>query len=842
MVRVAVVPRVTPLVLALVSGAVASRLVTTQYGQLQGFLRSFQRYQVSGAPALLPVNVFLGVPYARPPLGSNRFSPTRTLAPWKGTGVRSATQLAPVCPQKLPAEDREEALRNMPREAFERTQRLRAQLKNQSEDCLYLNVYAPAHRGADLYPVMVYIHGDSYLWSSGNLYDGGVLASFGEVVVITINYRLGLFGFLNPSVGPTQQVTNNGLLDQIAALHWIQQNVEAFGGDPDKVTLFGHGSGAACISFLLNSPAAVTDLFHRAIVMSGSSLSSLAVVQDPAQYALRLGVQVGCVESEDSTTNSELLVDCLREQSVERLLEADVGGYQFLPTFGPSVDRVVVPATVRRGARRNQGKVYSLMFGVAERDASNMLADDDLREGMTLDRRDRVLRSFVRNTHCYSNVEIFYSIINAYTEWGRARRGDKERRDETLAALTDAVFVAPVTADADLHAPLEASPKDADPTFFYVFNREKKGAPSDESVGGEHGAEIPFVFGWPLVQETTGAPQFTADDIALSQTVMTFWTSFAKTGDPNEPPGPPPGRSADPGGGRYRTTAWQRYDRTFRQYMEIGDNPRMRSHYRARQVAFWNELVPQLHEAGERSRRPELQFEDTGDAAHLYSGPVRPSCSQSPRVRIVTAPPATEPPATTAAPVVTTSASAPTSPAPVTTQSLHTISRSHERGAPSDDGWTYSTVLSVTVTIGCSLLVLNLLIFAGMYYQRKKYEESRKRFQSSAQPSTVSLDLGQGQAPGPGSVSARRKSVGSGSDCAACKSGGVHQHGSLESGRQTALPPPNGELNFAVPKPPPPPRGSTLTLPSSESQPLLLHHASAPPPRRPPPALDELRV
>ncbi|KAF0303435.1 Neuroligin-4, X-linked [Amphibalanus amphitrite] len=327
---------------------------------------------------------------------------------------------------------------------------------------------------------MVYIHGDSYLWSSGNLYDGGVLASFGEVVVITINYRLGLFGFLNPSVGPTQQVTNNGLLDQIAALHWIQQNVEAFGGDPDKVTLFGHGSGAACISFLLNSPAAVTDLFHRAIVMSGSSLSSLAVVQDPAQYALRLGVQVGCVESEDSTTNSELLVDCLREQSVERLLEADVGGYQFLPTFGPSVDRVVVPATVRRGARRNQGKVYSLMFGVAERDASNMLADDDLREGMTLDRRDRVLRSFVRNTHCYSNVEIFYSIINAYTEWGRARRGDKERRDETLAALTDAVFVAPVTADADLHAPLEASPKDADPTFFYVFNREKKGAPSDE--------------------------------------------------------------------------------------------------------------------------------------------------------------------------------------------------------------------------------------------------------------------------------------------------------------------------------------------------------------------------
>ena len=274
-----------------------------------------------------------------------------------------------------------------------------------------------------------------------------------------------------------------------------------------------------------------------------------------------------------------------------------------------------------------------------------------------------------------------------------------------------------------------------------------------------------------------------------------------------------------------------------------GSKLRMRSHYRARQVAFWNELVPQLHEAGERSRRPELQFEDTGEADQLYSGPVRPSCSKSPRVRVVTAPPTTEPPATTPTPpAAPTSPSAPTSPAPVTTQSLHTISRSHEPGTPSDGGWTYSTVLSVTVTIGCSLLVLNLLIFAGMYYQRKKYEESRKRFQSSAQPSTVSLDLGQGQAPGPGAMPVRRKSVGSGSDCAACKGGSAHQHGGLETGRQTTLPPPNGELNFPVPKPPPPPRGSTLTLPSSESQPLLLHHAGVPPPRRPPSALDELRV
>ena len=138
----------TKLLLVLLSGAAAggraSRLVTTEYGQLQGYLRSFQRHQVAGGPTLRPVNVFLGVPYATPPLGSNRFSPTRTPAPW--SGVRSASRAGPVCPQKLPPDDPAEALRRMPRVTFERVRRLRAQLKNQSEDCLYLNVYAPAHR------------------------------------------------------------------------------------------------------------------------------------------------------------------------------------------------------------------------------------------------------------------------------------------------------------------------------------------------------------------------------------------------------------------------------------------------------------------------------------------------------------------------------------------------------------------------------------------------------------------------------------------------------------------------------------------------------------------------
>uniref|UniRef100_A0A6P7FGZ9 Neuroligin-4, Y-linked-like n=1 Tax=Diabrotica virgifera virgifera TaxID=50390 RepID=A0A6P7FGZ9_DIAVI len=137
-----------------------------------------------------------------------------------------------------------------------------------------------------LRPVIVYIHGESFEWNSGNPYDGSVIASYADLVVITINYRLGILGFLNANPAPhlKARVANYGLMDQIAALHWIQQNVALFGGDPNNVTLAGHGSGAACINFLMISPTVMPGLFHRTILLSGSALSS---------WALRMGTVHG---------------------------------------------------------------------------------------------------------------------------------------------------------------------------------------------------------------------------------------------------------------------------------------------------------------------------------------------------------------------------------------------------------------------------------------------------------------------------------------------------------------------------------------------------------------------
>ncbi|KAK3912369.1 Neuroligin-3 [Frankliniella fusca] len=152
----------------------------------------------------------------------------------------------------------------------------------------------------------------------------------------------------NPAPGVVARVANYGLMDQLAALHWLQQNAALFGGDPSSVTLMGHGSGAACIQFLMVSPASTPGLFHRAILLSGSALSSWALVEDPVQFAVRLAHQVNCSLPDDLLRDHEMIVDCLREAPLSALLRADVRPPTFLSAFGPSVDGVVIKHDVMR--------------------------------------------------------------------------------------------------------------------------------------------------------------------------------------------------------------------------------------------------------------------------------------------------------------------------------------------------------------------------------------------------------------------------------------------------------------------------------------------------------------
>lgn len=131
-------------------------------------------------------------------------------------------------------------------------------------------------------------------------------------------------------------------MDQMAALHWIQQNIQKFGGDPDTVTLAGHGTGAACINFLMTSPTMVRGLFHRAILMSGSAYSSWALVEDPVSFAIKLAKEVNCSIPEDLNKHHEQIVDCLREVPLDDLFAADIQAPSFLTSFGPSVSYYII--------------------------------------------------------------------------------------------------------------------------------------------------------------------------------------------------------------------------------------------------------------------------------------------------------------------------------------------------------------------------------------------------------------------------------------------------------------------------------------------------------------------
>ncbi|XP_035796127.1 neuroligin-1-like [Anopheles albimanus] len=742
-----------------------NRIVQTRYGRLQGLVLPLEGYKF-----LKPIEAFLGVPYATPPTKMNRFSPTRTPSPWDG--VRIADKFSPVCPQRLPSVNNETAaLDKMPKGRLEYLKRLLPFLQNQSEDCLYLNVFAPVHatQSDKKLPVIVFLHGESFEWNSGNAYDGTVLASYSDLVVVTLNYRLGILGFLNANPSPQlrARVANYGLMDQMAALHWVQQNIAKFGGDPTTVTLAGHGSGAACINFLMTSPTMVPGLFHRAILLSGSAYSSWALVEDPVVYALKLAKEVNCSIPEDLIKNHEQIVDCLRDVPLEELFGADIQPPSFLSAFGPSVDGVVIRPgrsnqdidelpPVRGTSKRSQGAAgrYDLLFGVVTGEALWRFSAADIQSGFEGDRRDKILRTYVRNAYTYHLSEIFYTVVNEYTDWERTVQHPINMRDAAVAALSDAQFVAPLVHTGDMLAPpppLPGQEPSGPKCFFYVFDYQTKDGDYPQRMGTVHGEDLPYVFGAPLVDGFNHFPRnYTKSEVALSEALMVYWANFARTGNPNEHHRQDSILAASRERNRFRSINWEEYDPVHQKYLEIGMKPRMKNHFRAHQLSIWLRLIPELHKAGMEDVIARHNLFKNHDDMDLYEGLVKPDSfagrlnylednlkrsrgmltvgdlghALHANVGMTTAEPAL---LTTCMPVGNySSALAPT--VTVLNATTDTLAGLEAAGYAA-----YSTALSVTIAIGCSLLILNVLIFAGVYYQRDKTRLEVKSLQKQYQ-------------------------------------------------------------------------------------------------------------
>ena len=465
-------------------------IVDTNSGRVAG--------RVSGAG----IAEYLGIPYAAAPVGELRWRAPQPVEGW--SDVRDATSFGKIAPQivsmgasLVPGDD-----------------------TDASEDCLTLNVWTPAADNADnaeRRPVMVWIHGGAFIGGAGTsqLYRGTHLASRGDVVVVTINYRLGALGFLaHPSLDDDGYAANWGLLDQIAALEWVQDNIAAFGGDPDNVTVFGESAGAMSIGSLL-AAAGGRGLFHKAIMQSGHPLALSAEIgtRVAERFFAECGVDIGDVDALRAVPVEEIL----RSQQAVQLAEF---GKTVMP-FQPVIDGGLLDRHPVERIADGSAKGIPLLIGTNLDEMKFFgLMDAELRDMDEVRLRKRL--------HANLKPEECDRVVGAYIA-ARTERGDSTKPSELWSAIeSDRFFRIPALRVADAHQPFEEK------TYTYLFTWPSPAAGG--VLGSCHALELGFVFG---TLQTPAVSMFcgnTPEALALSDTMMEAWLSFARTGEPGWDP------------------------------------------------------------------------------------------------------------------------------------------------------------------------------------------------------------------------------------------------------------------------------------------------------------------
>lgn len=584
--------------------------VETRKGSLQGRTITL----LGGEFKLEPVDVFLGIPYALPPVGPRRFSPTSAHPPW--SGILQAISYGPACPQQFPSQlnNRTQPVSSLTSQYWNYLTRVRDTLTHQAEDCLYLNIFRPHQSSGVFRPeesakdrpklaVLVFIHGESWSWGSASLYDARVLAALGKVIVVTFNYRIGILGWLNtnPSPNTNGHVANYGLIDQMAALQWVVENIAQFGGDPSRITVMGQGGGAASVEYLVHSPMIRQSHFQRVILMSGSIFSGWARVDNPAETGVRVARSLGCPLPADLHTHHSNILDCLRGKSVEQLLAFEEDPLAFKVAWGPSYDGVTVKNNFVeiKGKRSFDARQYDALVGVTSSDWFHRLGSRAAREGLSVEERDRILRSFVLNNYDAHLQEIFLAVRNEYGDWDQPEPRPSVQAAQLVSALSDALYVAPALHSAGTFY------RRRNNTFLYHFNHHTKAGmyAKVDSASSSYGQELDYVFGIPIspVWPHQGY-HYTRAEAVLSALVITYWANFVKEGNPNHPVTVEELLNTDSQSSgntdkRFKMVTWEHFGRD-KSYLELDLKPRPKHNFRGHAASLWLSLVPKLESAG----------------------------------------------------------------------------------------------------------------------------------------------------------------------------------------------------------------------------------------------------
>ena len=494
------------------------------------------------------VAAFKCIPYGAPTSGANRFMPPRKPAPW--AGVRDALEYAGHAPQQglRPATRPELADFSGPPDTSPET-----------EDCLTLSVWSPGVQPSAKRPVMVWFHGGAFAYGTANAarLQGSRLATRGDVVVVTVNQRLNIFGFLDLSaIGGTEFAAsgNAGTLDMVAALEWVRDNIERFGGDPANVTIFGESGGGGKVCTLLAMPSA-RGLFHRAIVQSGAAIR-LRERDRAAKLSEAVLNTLGLTRTDLGRLQSLPMAQLLAavDPAQKAIGPAPMPLFDRYP-FGPVVDGSIVPNHPFDPAAPAVSADIPLLIGDMKDEMASFLARDDKVWHRTLteqEMRDRVAAvAGVQTDHVIETYRRLYPGMNP--------------AERLIATLTDSNFRIRSLIVAEGKAAQGAAP-----VYMYSFEWETP------VLGGRmkapHALDVPFTFD---TIDLTNATDRSAAAHKLAATMSGTWAAFARTGKPEHPSIPP----------------WPAYDRASRATLVLDAECRLVYDPRGETRSLWQEIT-----------------------------------------------------------------------------------------------------------------------------------------------------------------------------------------------------------------------------------------------------------